>query len=301
MGRGAQFYSHRGQVPRNLLCGLQHGIRAMDAVPKRALQGRLEVFGDKGAPRPLSAGDRVKAQYQGNPRHAWYTGTAGALNADGSWRIQYDDMEEEDLHVYRPGSCMPSIMHLDSVYVPTLMPAPDGDVQSRAKGSRSARTDKKRAWGKRKVRHTGFRFMRVDPVAAGARGKRDGLATRMHFMCQEELVRDGKVTRTDAKYITLRERHECQVCARSAACALGLRGASVHHSACLHREHPASAGAPGDGGLECQRTRARGTQFCRVQAGAGAGRAASREKGQGQQVVDTARGQGGGVLNRLHT
>jgi len=27
---------------------------AMDAVPKRALQGRLEVFGDKGAPRPLS-------------------------------------------------------------------------------------------------------------------------------------------------------------------------------------------------------------------------------------------------------
>ena len=26
----------------------------MDAVPKRALQGRLEVFGDKGAPRPLS-------------------------------------------------------------------------------------------------------------------------------------------------------------------------------------------------------------------------------------------------------
>ena len=32
--------------------------------------------------------------------------------------------------------------------------------------------------------------------------------------------------------------------ARSAACALGLHGASVHHShACLHREHPASAGA----------------------------------------------------------
>ena len=34
-------------MPRNLLCGLQHGIRAMDAVPKRSLQGRLEVFGDK--------------------------------------------------------------------------------------------------------------------------------------------------------------------------------------------------------------------------------------------------------------
>ena len=91
----------------------------MDAVPKRAMQGqramqgRLEVFGDKGAPRPLSTGDRVKAQYQGNPRNAWFAGTAVAANADGTWRIQYDDMEEEDLHVHRPGSCMPSIMHLD--------------------------------------------------------------------------------------------------------------------------------------------------------------------------------------------
>jgi hypothetical protein len=96
-------------------------------------------------------------------------------------------------------------MHLDGAYVPIPMPAPDGDVQSRAKGSRGARTDKTRARDKTKVRQTGFRFMRVDPVAAGERDKRDGLATRMHFMYQEEHVRDGKVTRTDVKYITLRD------------------------------------------------------------------------------------------------
>jgi len=263
-------------VPRNLLCGLQHGIRAMDAVPKRSLQGRLEVFGDKDAPRPLSTGDRVKDQYQGNPRHAWYTGTACALNADGSWRIQYDDMEEEDLHVYRPGSCMPSIKHLDGAYVPIPMPAPDGDVQSRAKGSRGARTDKTRTRDKTKVRHTGFRFMRVDPVSADARDKRDGLATRMHFMYQEEHVRDGKVTRTDVKYITLRDIVQDTNAKSARVQQRALLDFMVHlyttltNSAYLHREHSASAGAleaPGDRGLECQRTQARGTQFRRVQAG----------------------------------
>lgn len=169
----------------------------MDAVPKRAMQGRLEVFGDKGAPRPLLPGDRVRAKYQGNPKHAWFTATAVALNADGTWHIQYDDMEEEDVHVYRPGTCMPCIMHMDGCYVPMPLRAPARDVQSRAKGSR--------ARIKTKVRHTGFRYMRVDPVAADAQDQRDGLATRMHFMYQEQLVREGKVTRTDVKYITLQD------------------------------------------------------------------------------------------------
>ncbi len=105
-------------------------------------------------------GDRVKAKYQGNAKHAWYAGTAGAQNADGSWLIKYDDMEEEDLHVYHPGSSLPSIMHLDDAYVP--MPATDGDVQSRAKDSRGARTGKTRARNKMKVRHICFKFMRVE-------------------------------------------------------------------------------------------------------------------------------------------
>jgi len=42
-------------------------------------------------------------------------------------------------------------------------------------------------------------------VAAETREKRDGLATRMHFTYQEEIVRNDKVTRTDVRYITLRD------------------------------------------------------------------------------------------------
>ena len=140
----------------------------------------------------------MRAKYQGNPKHAWFTATAVALNADGTLHIQYDDMEEEDVHVYRPGTCMPCIMHMDGCYVPMPLRAPARDVQSRAKGSR--------ARIKTKVRHTGFRYMRMDPVAADAQDQRDGLATRMHFMYQEELVREGKVTRTDVKSARVQQR-----------------------------------------------------------------------------------------------
>jgi hypothetical protein len=56
----------------------------------RKLKGCLLPPGDLSAPRPLRPGDPVMAQYQGNPRHAWYAGTATVHNADGSWLIEYD-------------------------------------------------------------------------------------------------------------------------------------------------------------------------------------------------------------------
>jgi hypothetical protein len=155
-------------------------------------------------------------------------------------------------------------MHLHGAYVPIPTPAPDGGVQSRAKGSRN----------KTKVRHTGFRFMLMDPVTAGARDKRDGLANRVHFMYQEELVRDGKVTRTDVKYMTLRDivqdTNAKYNVARVQQRALLDFMEHLYTTPPVSTEHGAPVGASGDGGLERQRTQARGTQFCRVQAGAGA-------------------------------
>jgi hypothetical protein len=58
---------------------------------KRDMQGRLHEFGDLGVQRPLYAGELVKTQYRGMPTAAWYTGTAHSQNADGTWRIVYDD------------------------------------------------------------------------------------------------------------------------------------------------------------------------------------------------------------------
>jgi hypothetical protein len=51
----------------------------------RTLKGRLEPPGDLSVPRPLHPGNKVMAQFQGNPRLAWYPDDATVQNADGSW------------------------------------------------------------------------------------------------------------------------------------------------------------------------------------------------------------------------
>ena len=68
-----------------------------DAGSERPFKGRLEQYGDKAAPRPLHPGARVMAQLNGNPNLAWYPGVATLQNAHGSWHIQYDDGDDEDL------------------------------------------------------------------------------------------------------------------------------------------------------------------------------------------------------------
>ncbi len=57
--------------------------------------------------RLLHAGARMMAQFNGNPKLAWYAVVATLQNADGSWRIQYEDGDVEDLHVVPPGRKLP--------------------------------------------------------------------------------------------------------------------------------------------------------------------------------------------------
>jgi hypothetical protein len=45
---------------------------------------------------------------------------------------------------------------------------------------------------KKRVHHTGLELMRVDPPAAGAGNKRDGLAHRIHFMYKEQNMHKGR-------------------------------------------------------------------------------------------------------------
>ena len=83
----------------------------------RKLKGCLLPPGDLSAPRPLRPGDPVMAQYLGNPRHAWYAGTATEHNADGSWRIEYEDGDVEDLPVVSAASKLPCVKHRDGTPV----------------------------------------------------------------------------------------------------------------------------------------------------------------------------------------
>ena len=162
---------------------------------ERVLKGRLEQHGDKAVKRPLHAGARVMAQFNGNPKLAWYAAVATLQNADGSWRIEYEDGDVEDLHVVPPGRNLPCIKHCDGAYVQSTSKA--------MAGRRCARRTKPRAPSM--TRHTGFQFMRIDPPAAAALDNRDNLADRIHFMYKEEKVCAGTVTASDVKYVTLRE------------------------------------------------------------------------------------------------
>ena len=107
-----------------------------NAKTQRTLKGRLEQYGDKAAPRPLHAGARVLAQFNCNTDLAWYAGVATFQNADGSWRIEYEDGDVEDLRVVPPGRKLPCIKHFDGAYVQS--PSQDGA------GHRGARRTKKR-------------------------------------------------------------------------------------------------------------------------------------------------------------
>jgi hypothetical protein len=162
---------------------------------ERVLKGRLELHGDKAVKRPLHAVARVMAQFNGNPKLAWYAAVATLQNADGSWRIEYEDGDVEDLHVVPPGRNLPCIKHCDGAYVQSTSKA--------MAGRHCARRTKPRAPSM--TRHTGFQFMRIDPPAAAALDNRDNLADRIHFMYKEEKVRAGTVTASDVKYVTLRE------------------------------------------------------------------------------------------------
>ena len=166
-----------------------------NAESERVLKGRLEQHGDKAVKRPLHAGARVMAQFHGNPKLAWYPGVATLQNANGSWRIEYQDGDVEDLHVVPPRSNLPCIKHCDGSYVQSTSKA----IACR----RGARRTKPRAPSR--TRHTGFQFMRIDPPAAAAVDHRDNLADRIHFMYKEEKVRAGTVTASEVKYVTLRE------------------------------------------------------------------------------------------------
>jgi hypothetical protein len=55
-----------------------------NAESERVLKGRLEQYGDLAVQRPKHAGARVMAQFNGNPKLAWYPGVATLQNADGS-------------------------------------------------------------------------------------------------------------------------------------------------------------------------------------------------------------------------
>jgi hypothetical protein len=164
----------------------------------RRLKGRLEPPGDLSAPRPLRPGDPVKAQYKGNPKLAWFLGRATEQNADGSWRIQYEDGEVEDLPVVSAASKLPCVKHRDGT--PVQKPSKAGAVR---RGVGKPKT--KRARGPTTARHTGFEFMRMDAPAGAAQDERDNLAARIHFKYKVEQVRAGKVTSSVEKYVTLRE------------------------------------------------------------------------------------------------
>jgi hypothetical protein len=142
----------------------------------------LVQYGDKGVQRPLHAGARVLAQFHGNKDLAWYAGIATSQNADGSWRIEYDDGDVDDLHVVPPGSQLPCIKHFDGAYV--LPPPQDGAGHGGAR-----RTKKRKPRNPSTVHHAGFQFMRIDPAPPAAVDAPDDLAGRIHFSYKEEKVR----------------------------------------------------------------------------------------------------------------
>ena len=163
----------------------------------RTLKGRLEPPGDLSVPRPLHPGDKVMAQFQGNSRLAWYPGDATVQNADGSWRIEYEDGDFEDLHVVSPASKLPCVKHRDGTPVQKPLKA--------VAGRRGVGKSKSKKRAPTRSRHTGIQFMRIDPPAEAALDERDNLAARIHFMYKEEKVRAGKVTASEVKYVTLRD------------------------------------------------------------------------------------------------
>jgi len=169
-----------------------------NAETQRTLRGCLVQYGDKGVQRPLHAGARVLAQFHGNKDLAWYAGIATSQNADGSWRIEYDDGDVDDLHVVPPGSQLPCIKHFDGAYV--LPPPQDGAGHGGAR-----RTKKRKPRNPSTVHHAGFQFMRIDPAPPAAVDAPDDLAGRIHFSYKEEKVRAGKVTASEVKYVTLRD------------------------------------------------------------------------------------------------
>ena len=169
-----------------------------NAETQRTLRGCLVQYGDKGVQRPLHAGARVLAQFHGNKDLAWYAGIATSQNADGSWRIEYDDGDVDDLHVVPPGSQLPCIKHFDGAYV--LPPPQDGAGHGGAR-----RTKKRKPRNTSTVHHAGFQFMRIDPAPPAAVDAPDDLAGRIHFSYKEEKVRAGTVTASEVKYVTLRD------------------------------------------------------------------------------------------------
>jgi hypothetical protein len=165
----------------------------------RMLKGRLLPPGDLSAPHPLHPGDQVMAQFQGNPKLAWYPGDATMQNVDGSWSIQYEDGDVEDLPVVSPASKLPCVKHRDGTPVQKQSKACAGSRGvGKYKSKRSARAPTT-------LRHTGIQFMRIDPPAEAALDERDNLAARIHFMYKEEKVRAGQVTLSEVKYVTLRD------------------------------------------------------------------------------------------------
>ncbi len=159
-------------------------------------------YGDKGVQPPLHAGARVLAQFHGNKDLAWYAGIATSQNADGSWRIEYDDGDVDDLHVVPPGSQLPCIKHFDGAYV--LPPPQDGVGHG---GTCRPKKPKKKRQPRQPstVHHAGFQFMRIDPAPPAAVDAPDDLAGRIHFSYKEEKVRAGTVTASEVKYVTLRD------------------------------------------------------------------------------------------------
>jgi hypothetical protein len=117
-----------------------------NAETQRTLRGCLVQYGDKGVHRPLHAVARVLAQFHGNTDLAWYAGIATLQNADGSWRIEYEDDDVEDLRVVPPGRRLPCIKHFDGAYV---LPPPQDCA-----GHGGARRTKKRKPRKRRTTRT---------------------------------------------------------------------------------------------------------------------------------------------------
>jgi len=169
-----------------------------NAEAQRTLRGCLVQYGDKGVQRPLHAGARVLAQFHGNKDLKWYAGKATLQNADGSWHIEYDDGDVEDLHVVPPGSQLPCIKHFDGAYV--LPPPQDGVGHGHAR-----RPKKRQPRQPSTVLHAGFQCMRIDPAPAAAVDVPDDLAGRIHFSYKEQKVRAGTVTASEVKYVTLRD------------------------------------------------------------------------------------------------
>lgn len=162
---------------------------------ERVGKGSLKFHGDKGVLRPLSVGDKISAKYHGLPKAKWYPGTAASQNDDGSWLVQYDDMEAEHLHPYRAGTKEAIIMHEDGAFVRI----PQGvTLEPQRKATR--RKDRTQ------LGHCGFQYLRVDQPAAGEKNPRaKTLAERMHFRYDEEIVKNGLTVKTDTKYISVQQ------------------------------------------------------------------------------------------------